>query len=95
MGNTTKVAAKIAGNIVLGSTLTNFLMKKVEASSNEVDAAGKKDLDALNQEAARQKIEMELALQHARVAQEPCTGRAHSNGADALGNCRCGREHRQ
>ncbi|MNF73588.1 hypothetical protein D3C84_555940 [compost metagenome] len=64
------MAAKIAGNMILGGALTNFLIEKVESSSNAADEAAKKDLETLNQEAIRQRIEMELALQHARIAQE-------------------------
>jgi hypothetical protein len=67
---TSKMAAKIAGNMILGGALTNFLIEKVESSSNATDEAAKKDLETLNQEAIRQRIEMELALQHARIAQE-------------------------
>lgn len=56
--------------MIFGGALTNFLIEKVESSSNAADEASKQDLETLSQEAARQRIEMELALQHARIAQE-------------------------
>lgn len=70
MEKTAKIAAKIAGNMFLGGALTDFLIEKVESSSNSASEAAKKNLESLNQEAMRQKIEMDLALQHSRVAQE-------------------------
>ena len=82
LDETTKIAAKIAGNVILYGALTNFLIDKVESSSNAADEAAKKDLEALNQEAARQRIEMELALQHSRIAQELAIAQRIENAAE-------------
>ena len=82
MDETTKIAAKIAGKMILGGALTNFLIDKVESSSNAADEAAKKDIETLNQEAARQKIEMELALQHSRIAQELAIAQRIDNAAE-------------
>lgn len=82
MDGNTKVAVKIAGDFLLGKTLTNFLIEKVEASSNAADEAAKKDIGSLNHEAACQRIEMELALQHSRIAQELAIAQRIENAAD-------------
>lgn len=60
MEKTAKIATKIAGNMFLGGALTDFLIEKVESSSNSASEAAKKNLESLNQEAMRQKIEMDL-----------------------------------
>ena len=82
MDKTTKIAVKIAGNVILGGALTNFLIDKVESSSKAADEAAKKDIETLNLEAVRQKIEMELALQHSRIAQELAIAQRIENAAE-------------
>jgi hypothetical protein len=65
MSSTWKTAARIVGGPLVG-----LVIDGVEASSNSMNEASSRSLEALREEAVKQEIKMEFAQHQARVAQE-------------------------
>ena len=77
MSSAWKTAARLVGGPLVG-----LVIDGVEASSNSMNEASARSLEALREEAAKQEIKMEFSQHQARVAQELAIAKRIENAVE-------------
>jgi hypothetical protein len=77
MSSAWKIAARLVGGPLVG-----LVIDGVEASSNSMNEASARSLEALREEAAKQEIKMEFSQHQARVAQELAIAKRIENAVE-------------
>lgn len=77
MRDTFKTAAKMVGGPLVG-----LIIDRVETASQSIDVASDEGLGELREEAAKQRIKMDLSQHQARIAQELAIAKRIENAAE-------------